>query len=159
MTDNERNSGFSRRDFLKTTTGAAAGMALVLVSGDLSLVSANSVTPRGGGREGYAYDPTRHSYIYLIDVSACIGCGSCVRACERENQVPKHFFRTWVERYHVSRITRLDVLLPIGYDIEKPSELSKRQVLCGFPRQARCEGMQRVTSCLDDTLNIIRVFR
>ena len=114
MTDNERNSGFSRRDFLKTTTGAAAGMALVLVSGDLSLVSANSVTSRGGGREGYAYDPTRHNYIYLIDVSACIGCGSCVRACERENQVPKHFFRTWVERYHVSRTGAVHIDSPNG---------------------------------------------
>ena len=38
----------------------------------------------------------------LIDITKCIGCGSCVRACQLENQVPDGYFRTWVERYHVA---------------------------------------------------------
>jgi tetrathionate reductase subunit B len=37
----------------------------------------------------------------LIDVTKCIGCGNCVRACAAENDVPEGYFRTWVEHYHV----------------------------------------------------------
>ncbi len=50
-----------------------------------------------------AYDWTKHEYLYLIDLRKCIGCGSCVRACSAENDVPDGYFRTWVERYHISR--------------------------------------------------------
>ena len=40
-------------------------------------------------------------YVYVIDASRCIGCGSCVRACREENNVPEGKYRTWVERYVV----------------------------------------------------------
>ena len=41
-----------------------------------------------------------------IDIDRCIGCGSCVRACKAENDVPLEplYFRTWVERYRVPPI-------------------------------------------------------
>lgn len=47
-----------------------------------------------------AYD---HYWAMGIDISKCIGCGRCVEACKRENNVPDEpfFFRTWVERYRV----------------------------------------------------------
>jgi Fe-S-cluster-containing dehydrogenase component len=35
----------------------------------------------------------------IIDIDKCIGCGNCVRACSKENNVPEGYFRTWVERY------------------------------------------------------------
>ena len=47
------------------------------------------------------YDRTQHWWGMLIDISKCIGCGNCVRACAEENHVPEGYFRTWVERYHV----------------------------------------------------------
>ncbi len=47
------------------------------------------------------YDWNDHDYVYLVDTRKCIGCGSCVRACGRENAVPEHYFRTWIERYHL----------------------------------------------------------
>jgi len=52
------------------------------------------------------YDLTRHWWAMAIDIERCIGCGSCVRACKTENDVPDEpfFFRTWVERYHLPEI-------------------------------------------------------
>ena len=44
---------------------------------------------------------TEHWWGMLVDVTKCIGCGNCVRACQTENQVPDGYYRTWVERYHV----------------------------------------------------------
>jgi len=38
-------------------------------------------------------------YQYVIDVSKCYGCMSCVAACASENNVPIGVFRTWVERF------------------------------------------------------------
>lgn len=47
------------------------------------------------------YRTTDHWWGMLMDITKCIGCGSCVRACQNENQVPDGYFRTWVERYVV----------------------------------------------------------
>jgi Fe-S-cluster-containing dehydrogenase component len=47
------------------------------------------------------YKMADHWWGMIIDIEKCIGCGSCVRACSNENQVPKDYFRTWVERYEV----------------------------------------------------------
>jgi tetrathionate reductase subunit B len=48
------------------------------------------------------YDLTKHWWGMLIDIPKCIGCGNCVRACQVENDVPTEFFRTWIERYHIT---------------------------------------------------------
>jgi ferredoxin len=48
------------------------------------------------------YKLSEHWWGMLIDLPKCIGCGNCVRACQAENDVPEGYFRTWVERYHVS---------------------------------------------------------
>jgi Fe-S-cluster-containing dehydrogenase component len=63
---------------------------------------------------GQGYDPHKHRYAYLVDIEKCIGCGSCVRACERENNVPANYFRTWVERYSVSSTGAVEVDSPNG---------------------------------------------
>jgi Fe-S-cluster-containing dehydrogenase component len=47
------------------------------------------------------YDWTEHRWAYGIDVTKCIGCLRCVKACKEENNVigSANHFRTWVERY------------------------------------------------------------
>jgi len=47
------------------------------------------------------YKLTEHWWGMLVDVTKCIGCGNCVRACQTENDVPDGYYRTWVERYHL----------------------------------------------------------
>lgn len=51
-----------------------------------------------------AYDPSQHHYAMGVYVDRCIGCGQCVQACKKENDVPMEpfFFRTWVERYQIT---------------------------------------------------------
>ncbi len=109
------NSRLTRRSFLKHTAAGISGVAVVVVTGDAAFVSGNTVneSPEGGASRP-AYDPAKHRYVYLVDISACIGCGSCVRACERENNVPKNYFRTWVERYNVSRTGNVKIDSPNG---------------------------------------------
>jgi tetrathionate reductase subunit B len=48
------------------------------------------------------YNVSEHWWGMLVDIEKCIGCGSCVRACQKENNVPDGYYRTWVERYRVS---------------------------------------------------------
>lgn len=84
----------NRREFLLlgAKAGAVAVTALILPAG----------TAFSEG-EGTKYDWLQHQYVYLVDTTKCIGCGMCVRSCKRENNVPDHFYRTWVERYMVSQ--------------------------------------------------------
>lgn len=62
------------------------------------------------------YKMIDHWWGMLIDIPKCIGCGSCVRACSEENDVPDGYFRTWIERYHVPdwKIERPEVESPNG---------------------------------------------
>lgn len=47
------------------------------------------------------YDPEDHLYVYVVDTNKCIGCGFCVKADRKENDVPEDHYRTWVERYQI----------------------------------------------------------
>ncbi|MFN7923905.1 MAG: 4Fe-4S dicluster domain-containing protein [Bryobacteraceae bacterium] len=68
------------------------------------------------------YKAADHWWGMTIDLSKCIGCGNCVRACARENDVPDGFYRTWVERYQIH-----------GEDIERPHVESPLGGMNGFP--------------------------
>ncbi|HWU36278.1 MAG TPA: 4Fe-4S dicluster domain-containing protein, partial [Candidatus Acidoferrum sp.] len=85
----------SKREFLK-------GLILFLPAGGLL---ASVARQAGGTPEEKKYDPANHFYGMGIEVDKCIGCSRCVEACKAENDVPKEpfFFRTWVERYVITK--------------------------------------------------------
>jgi len=108
---------FDRREFLKET-----GKLLVLTA---SASSALEFILAGEPEKADSYRTTDHWWAMLIDIEKCIGCGSCVRACKTENDVPlePYYFRTWVERYHVPKgdIEHPEVDSPNGgYDAFPP---------------------------------------
>jgi len=102
--EREAQGQLTRRSLLRRAAAGLSGVAVVILTGEEAYVwgSAFQEAPQGAPAP-VSYDPTKHHYVYLVDIDKCIGCGSCVRACERENQVPSGYFRTWIERYHISR--------------------------------------------------------
>lgn len=79
----------SRREWLRRLAAGAPAAILVSLFPKLSL----GKEPAPGAK--------RPLYAYAVDISRCIGCGACMRACEAENEVPAGRFRTWVERFRV----------------------------------------------------------
>ncbi|MHC4607873.1 MAG: 4Fe-4S dicluster domain-containing protein [Planctomycetota bacterium] len=102
----------TRRDCLRMSAAGAGGALFLAACG--GRIGALSLLEGGPGRNRGGYDPTKHEYVLLFDITKCIGCGACVRACERENDVPPDYFRTWVERYLVSRAGHVLVDSPDG---------------------------------------------
>ena len=53
-------------------------------------------------------------YCFIVDVTGCIGCGSCCVADRKENDVPEGQYRTWVERYVIDILNTVYVDAPNG---------------------------------------------
>jgi len=106
----------NRRAFLSLTGAAAVAWEYLLA---------------GKPEDSPNYKVAEHWWAMLIDISKCIGCGNCVRACAEENNVPEGFFRTWVERYQVD-----------DEHIEDPIVDSPNGAIRGFPQRAAGTGLQ-----------------
>jgi tetrathionate reductase subunit B len=103
--DNERTKS-SRRRFLKS--------AATLAGATLGYRWLNSTQLVAAGKE--PEDKSLPWYGIGIDISKCIGCGNCAKACKLENDVPKEpfFFRIWVEQYTVKNDGTVDIVSPNG---------------------------------------------
>jgi len=102
MQEFEKMDSNSRRDFLKAFLKGSAALSVVL----MYPVPSFSI-------EGET-EKKDTNYVYIVDVSRCIGCGKCVKACKAENHVPEEFFRTWVERYLITTDFEVHIDSPDG---------------------------------------------
>jgi Fe-S-cluster-containing dehydrogenase component len=85
-----------RREFLK---GAICFFPAAGVLGAMGREAIGAEAPK------QAYNSADHYYGMGIDIDKCIGCNRCAVACKAENDVPDEpfYFRTWVERYTITR--------------------------------------------------------
>ena len=95
----------SRRDFLKQACGGTLASILP--------VSAFTFLTNEEARAAVANANVRWGF--LVDTRKCVGCGLCVNACKKENEIPYDapVTRTWVERYVMTKGGAL-VRLPEG---------------------------------------------
>ena len=94
----------------------------------LTATAARALDKQGTAPEpGDTYHMADHWWGMIIDVDKCIGCGNCVRACSKENDVPAGYFRTWVERYQVTE------------DRDHPIVESPDGAINGFPPNTRAD--------------------
>ncbi len=110
----------TRRQFLKQSG------VTVLLTGAAALAWDHLLA--GEPEKAPNYKMADHWWALALDVEKCIGCGNCVRACKAENDVPLEpfYFRTWVERYHVTE-----------EDPEHPQVDSPNGGYDGFPERYR----------------------
>jgi len=89
-----------RRAFLKKVlNGAIAGsLFMVIPAGAGVLLEAVPDQIPGMGDETGPFI-TKKKFVFIVDITLCIGCGSCCVADKNEYQVPDGHYRTWVERY------------------------------------------------------------
>jgi Fe-S-cluster-containing dehydrogenase component len=97
---------YSRRKFLRTSLAGALGASLPLSA--FKLLSPAQVKAAVGDAK------TR--WAFVVDTRKCVGCGLCVKACKKENEVPYDapVTRTWVERYVVTRDGETHIDSPLG---------------------------------------------
>jgi Fe-S-cluster-containing dehydrogenase component len=92
----------TRRKVLGRIGAALAGLAALPAAKVAKAAVQQALVSSGAPKD---YDPTKHRWVMAIDVNRCIGCGNCAEACKKENGVPAgpHYFRTWIERYTITR--------------------------------------------------------
>lgn len=95
-----------RRDFLKSALKGTGAILLVSSAEPFKLMLfASGPPPEEGPWWGIG-----------IDITRCIGCGHCVRACKIENDVPQEpfYFRNWVEQYTILNNGEIHIDSPNG---------------------------------------------
>lgn len=91
----------NRRAFIKKVLKGTIGGSLLLVlpAGAFDvLMQPDEIPEQIPGHRG-RYDMHQARFAFIVDITRCIGCGSCCLADKREYQVPDGYYRTWVERY------------------------------------------------------------
>ncbi|MDT3700814.1 MAG: 4Fe-4S dicluster domain-containing protein [Thermincola sp.] len=90
----------TRRQFLGTACKALTAGVLIPSAG-LTVLSQSSTAETTSQPTSWDKVWEGKEWGFVVDTEKCIGCGSCVKACKKENHVPEdhEVYRTWVERY------------------------------------------------------------
>lgn len=108
----EESTKVSRLNFLKAVGGSTLLIGVAAAGYDVwtrattAMVRRQPETGHGDGKSPY--------YSMAIDIEKCIGCGKCVEACSKENDVPEGHYRTWIERYIVRDDGSVEISSPDG---------------------------------------------
>ena len=83
----------TRRDGLKIigATAATAALTQLVISGPFSSDAVQGIGQETHG--GHGDESSENQWHMVIDLSKCIGCGYCVRACQATNDVPDEEMR------------------------------------------------------------------
>lgn len=99
-----------RRGFIKKVlNGTIAGSLLLVIP-----AGAAEVAEQIGGMRAEQSIFTKRRFAFIVDVTRCIGCGSCCVADKLEYNVPDGNYRTWVERYIIDDEDNVYVDSPEG---------------------------------------------
>jgi Fe-S-cluster-containing dehydrogenase component len=149
----------SRRDFIGLgTKGIIGGIIAYIIPSLLR----EPMQTQSAGKSVYALDLKEsrweeHQWGFICDNERCIGCGRCVVACKRENDVPwePEFNRTWVERYIITENEEIFVDSPNSgrdgftdesFDVKYPNLIIRKSFfvpkLCN-----QCDNPPCVTVC------------
>ncbi len=112
----------SRRNLLKKTlVGTAVAALPALPLGAIKFLSPAEAKA--------AVSESKTRYAFLVDTNKCVGCGFCVKACKKENDVPydSPVTRTWVERYLITKDGKSHIDSPKGARDGFTSQLQENQ--------------------------------
>lgn len=133
-----------RRSFVKKVLGGAiAGSLLMVFEAGSELLPPEQIP----GIRDSEYDIMKRRFAFVVDITKCIGCGSCCVADKREYNVPDPYARTWIERYLIAEDGEVFVDSPDGglhgfeprTDIEKPiRDAFFVPKLCNMCKEAPC---------------------
>jgi len=110
MLDIEKQIQQDRRGFIKKVLGGTIAGSLLLV---IPVAARQYVEQIPGMLEEESVF-TGKRFAFIVDITACIGCGSCCIADKAEYNVPDGHYRTWVERYIIDDEDSVYVDCPEG---------------------------------------------
>ncbi len=86
----------TRRDLLKYAITGIAGLAVPTAA--IQVLSSKKIFAGKG-------NVSNVRWIFLVNTYKCVGCGLCVKACKKENEIPydANVTRTWIERYVITK--------------------------------------------------------
>ncbi len=110
MLDIEQEIKQDRRGFIKKVLGGTIAGSLLLVIP----LNAREYIEQIPGMKDEDGVFTKRNFAFVVDITACIGCGSCCIADKSEYSVPDGHYRTWVERYIIDDQDNVFVDSPNG---------------------------------------------
>lgn len=96
----EPSKKLNRREFVKKVlNGTIAGSLYLVWPLNADTTTGVALPEQIPGIRDIDYDIQDQDFAFIVDITQCIGCGSCCVADKNEYHVPDGHYRTWVERY------------------------------------------------------------